>query len=120
MIDGVTTEDVIEFYKTHSTTDTTKQFKITRSTWSKILLKNNIKEHTVEENYSLSYSYRKDCRKEAHEEKIKSIISSIDKDTLSNYYYSHGARKTCEYFKIGRTMLNKILTYYDIRKMSNG
>ena len=111
-------QELIKYYKNHSMKSCVDKFKLSKYKINKILLAHEVTLHTSEYNrklYELKYgnAYANSVKR-----KFNSLVNSIDKNELEIYYYDNGAEDTCKKYNITRGTLNKLLTYFSIRKLT--
>lgn len=107
-------EELVEYYKTHTTTATAKFFGVSFQTLKNKLREYDIPIHTQSESNKLGYE-ENDFHSRNAKKAFEEILSRIAKDSIEEFYKNHTIEETVQYFDITKSRVNQILDYYKIK-----
>lgn len=107
-------KEIIEYYKNHSSKQTSEKFDISPYLLRKLLDNSSVPHHTPKENAQFNGNgFAK------HRDKIFSaFIESLDIDDFYNYYLNNAKYATATKYSISVEMVNKILDHFQLKRLS--
>lgn len=107
-------KDIIEYYKNHSTKQTSEKFDISPYLLRKLLDNNGVPHHTPKESVQFNGNgFAKHC-----DEVFSSFVKSLNIKEFYNYYLNNAKDATATHYNISANLVNKTLNYFGLRKLS--
>ena len=114
MILMYTDTEIIEYYKNHSNTQTSKQFNISDYYLTKILKQNNIQKHTPKE----SAQFYENGAKVKFNKQYDEFISKVNLEELYNFYKTNGKNDTLTKYNISSGILKRVLEEKNLKPLT--
>lgn len=108
------TEEIIEYYKNHSSKQTSEQFGISPYRLRKLLSSNGVAYHSASENALFNGNGHKKVRAKA----FNDFLSDLDVERFYDVYIHNAKSATAEQYGIPKEWINKILGIHGLRRLT--